>query len=157
MSVRSDADLDADILVVAKADHVTEQQLACAEKAANYYDVELTSSLQPRFEALREARMAAVMVSRARDWLRKHDLLDRLPDYRPGLTDDAAFARKIETLCDAQGALESADGPRLLNTQWAMQHMTPPDMKTGPMECLFNATAAAGFDVGFIGNRPNTP
>lgn len=156
ITVRSDADLDADVLVVAAA-AVSDRQLTCMDKAASFYDVELPPSVQPRFNAIREARSAALMASEARKWLRAHNLLDRLPKYESGVTDDAAFGREVEKLCGADQALQSRYGPHALSPEWAMQHATDARLEDGPMACLLNVTWATGFKMGFIGNEQAAP
>ena len=78
VTVRSDAELDTDVLIVGGSALVSDQQLACINKAASFYDVELPSSAQPRFNAIREAQSAALMASEARKWLKAHDLLDQI-------------------------------------------------------------------------------
>ncbi len=157
VTVRSDAQLDTDTLVIAGTAPLSDQQLACIDKAASFYDVELQPPAQARFNAVREARSAALMASEARKWLKTHDLLDRLPVYRPGVTDDVAFGREVETLCNAKGAFRSRYGPHVLSPDWIMSRANEshPDMK--PMQCLLAVSAASGFKMGFIGNEQIAP
>jgi hypothetical protein len=157
VSVRSDAELDADVLVVAESVPIPDQQLACIDKAASFYDVELPPSAQPRFNAIREARSAAWMAAEARNWLKAHNLLDRLPKYDPGVTDDAAFGRKVEKLCSADGALQSRYGPHVLSPAWAMHRATNAPIEDGRLACLLSVTWATGFKMGFIGNEQAAP
>ena len=157
VSVRSDAELNADVLVVSEAAPIPDQQLACIDKAASFYDVELPPSAQPRFNAIREGRSAALMAAEARKWLKAHNLLDRLPKYDPGVTDDAAFGRKVEKLCSADGALQSRYGPHALSPAWAMHRATNAPIEDGPLACLLNVTWATGFKMGFIGNEQAAP
>jgi hypothetical protein len=156
VTVKSDANLEVDVLVVA-ASTVSDQQLACMVKAASSYDVELPPSIQPRFNAVSEARSAALVASHARKWLKAHNLLDRIPKYELGVTDDAAFGREIEKLCHADQALQSQYGPHALSPEWAMQHATEARLEDGPMACLLNVTWATGFKMGFIGNEQALP
>lgn len=157
VTVRSDAELDTDVLVVAGSATVSDQQLACIDKAASFYDVELSPSMQPRFNAIREARSAALMASEARKWLKAHNLLNQLPKYEPGVTNDAEFGRKIETLCRADGAFQSRYGPHALNPEWMMRRSTGARLEDGPLACLLNVTWATGFKMGFIGNEQAAP
>jgi hypothetical protein len=157
VTVRSDAELEMDVLVVAESAPVSDQQLACMDKAASFYDVELPQSEQRRFNAIREARSAALMASEARKWLKAHDLLDQLPAYEPGVTDDAAFGRMVEKLCGADGAFQSHYGPHALSPEWAMQHGPDVRLEDSPMACLLNVTWATGFKMGFIGNEQAAP
>ena len=155
VTVRSDAELD--VLVVAGSAPVSDQQLACIDKAASFYDVELPPSAQSRFNAIREARSAALMASDARAWLKAHGLLGRLPRYEPGVTDDEVVGRKIEKLCRADGALRSRQGPHALSPEWTVRHASDAGSKDGPLDCLLNVTRATGFKMGFIGNEQAAP
>lgn len=157
VTVRSDAELEADVLVIAGSAPVSDQQLACIDKAASFYDVELPPSVQPRFNAIREAHSAALMTSEARKWLKAHGLLDQLPKYEPGVTDDAAFGRKVEKLCGADGALQSRYGPHALSPEWATERALDARLEDGPLACLLNVTWATGFKMGFIGNEQAAP
>jgi hypothetical protein len=157
VTVRSDAELDTDVLIVGGSAPVSDQQLACINKAASFYDVELPSPAQPRFNAIREAHSAALMASEARKWLKAHDLLDQIPKYEAGVTDDAAYGRKVEKLCRADGALRSAYSPHALSPEWAMQHTSDDRLEDGPLACLLKVTWATGFKMGFIGNEQVAP
>lgn len=127
------------------------------DQAASFYDVELSSSAQPRFNAIREARSAALMTTEGRKWLKAHDLLDQLPKYEPGVTDDAAFGRKIEKLCGADGALQSRYGPHALSPEWGMRLVPDVSSEDGHFTCLLNVTWATGFEMGYIGNEQAAP
>jgi hypothetical protein len=157
VTVRSGAELDIDVLIVGGSASLSDQQLACINKAASFYDVELPSFAQHRFDAIREAHSAALMASEARKWLKAHDLLDQMPKYEAGVTDDAAFGRKVETLCRAEGALRSSYGPHALSPEWAMQHASDARLEDGPLACLLNVTWATGFEMSFIGNEQAAP
>jgi hypothetical protein len=157
VTVRSDAELDADVLVVAGSAPLSDPQLGCIDKAASFYDVALSPSAQPRFDAIREARSAALMASDARKWLKAHDLLNQLPRYEPGVTDDAEFGRKVEKLCRADGALQSRYGPHALSPEWTMQRSTDARAQDGPLACLLNVSSATGFKMGFVGNEQAAP
>jgi len=97
------------------------------------------------------------MASEARKWLKAHDLLDRLPVYQPGVTDDAAFGREVETLCNAKGAFRSGYGPHVLSPDWLMRRANEPHPNMKPMECLLAISAMSGFKMGFIGNEQIAP
>lgn len=153
MTVRSDTELDTDVLIVGGSAPVSDQQLACINKAASFYDVVLPSFAQLRFNAIREAQSAALMASEARKWLKAHDLLDQIPQYEAGVTDDAAYGRRVEKLCRADGAFQSSYGPHALSPEWAVQHASDDDLEGGPLACLLNVTWATGFKMGFIGNE----
>lgn len=97
------------------------------------------------------------MTSEARKWLNAHDLLDRLPKYETGVTDDAEFGRRVEELCSAQGALQSHYGPHALSPEWVSQRSPDAAVEDGPLTCLLNVTWATGFKMGFIGNEQAVP
>ncbi|HUD29811.1 MAG TPA: hypothetical protein VMQ93_13135 [Novosphingobium sp.] len=157
VTVKSDAELDTDVLVVGVLDSVSNQTLTCIDKAASFYDVELPSPAQSRFNAIREARSAVLVASKARKWLKAHDLLDELPKYEAGVTDDVLFGREVEKLCGADRALQSGYGPHTLNPEWVMQDITDGPSEDGPMACLLNVTWATGFKINFIGNEIAAP
>lgn len=156
VTVKSDADLDTDVLVVA-ASSVSDEQLACMVKSASFYDVELPPSVQPRFNEVSETRSAALKVADAREWLRSHKLLARIPKYKLGITDDVAFSHAIEKLCHADQALQSRYGPHALSPEWTMQHATDARLADGPMACLLNVASATGFKMGLVGNEQAAP
>jgi len=156
VTVRADAELQEDVLVATGATTVSEQQLVCIDNAASYYDVQLSPALQPRFEAIRMARWSAAIKAQSREWLAAHKLLDRLPAYKTGETDDAAFTREIEKLCGPQatGAFQSKYGFHALSPEWAKRQKPT---ENGALTCLLNVTVATGFDLGFIGNEQFGP
>lgn len=156
VTVKSDAELDVDVLVIAGGGSVTDEQLACIDKAASFYDVELPASIQPRLNAIREAHAAALMAVEGRKWLSDHKLLDRLPEYEPGVTRDADFTHKIEELCNARGAFSSSYGFHAISPDWIMKSNSKFE-KDGPFTCLLNAASATGYQLGFIGNEAYAP
>lgn len=156
VTVRFDAELDEDVLLV-KATTVSDAQLNCMDKESSFYDVELPPSVKSRFDAIRDARFAALATAESRKWLKAHDLLDRLPKYEAGVTDDNSFAREIEKLCNADRAFQSQYGPNTLNPEWIEQNALSGRPDGGPMACLLNVTYATGFKMGFIGNERAAP
>ena len=92
----------------------------------------------------------------AREWLSKRGLLDRVPKYVAGTTDDAAFTNAVELLCGprTKGAFQSQYGSHALSPEWIKALGLPlknEDMEA--MSCLLNVTTVAGYSVGFIGNE----
>jgi hypothetical protein len=144
-----------DILVATGVKSATDEQLRCADKAVSYYTLELSPELERRFEVLREARLAPVFQAQARWWLSARGLLNQLPKYQKGVTDDAAFTRQVETLCGphAQGAFQSNFGFHALSPAWVKRELNPPHRANEVLTCLMNVTTAAGFEFGFIGNE----
>lgn len=157
VTVRSDAGLDGDVLIVGGSAPLSDQQLVCINKAADFYDVELPSSAQHRFNAIREAHSVASMTSEARKWLKAHDLLDQMPKYEAGVTDDAAFRHEVDKLCRADGALRSSYDPHTLSSAWIIQHVSDAGLEDGPLACLLNVARATGFKMSFIGNKQAVP
>ena len=157
VTIRYEDELQSDILSAPNAASATESQLRCLDNATGFgIFVELPSGAQPRFDAIREARASAMMMVEAREWLSKRGLLDRVPKYVVGTTDDAAFTREVEQLCGPQtkGAFQSQYGPHALSPDWIKNLGLPPkDEDMEAMSCLLNVTTVAGYRVGFIGNE----
>lgn len=162
VTVRFDPMLDGDVLTAAGGGaSPSDEQLACVDKAAGAYEVELPPSVQPRLDAIRAARFAAMMAVEARAWLAARDLLARLPAYRPGETDEAAFARAIGDLCDAKGAFSMRDGDMVLDPEWVKRRpVAAADAAADDdrvFACLVNAAWASGLRLGFAGNEVAEP
>jgi len=155
ISTRYDADLQEDILVAPDAKSATDAQLACADKAVGFYTLELPPSVQARFNAMRAARLSLEFQTQARAWLSARGLLDQLPKYQEGVTDDAKFTSQVESLCGprAKGAFESKFGFHTLSPEWVERELEPSDRNGDVFSCLMNVTSAAGFKIGFIGNE----
>jgi hypothetical protein len=144
-----------DILVATAVKSATDDQLRCADKAVSYYTLELPPEIERRFEVLREERLAPAFEAEARSWLSARGLLNGLPRYEKGATDDAAFTRQVETLCGAhaKGAFESKFGFHTLSPEWVKRELDPPERGDEALACLMNAMTAAGFELGFVGNE----
>jgi hypothetical protein len=158
VTVRHDDELDEDVLIVSSAQSLTDEQLACADKAISYYTLELPANVQPRFDAIRAERMSAIFKEHARNWLSTHGLLSRLPEYHEGVTNDSVFAHEAESLCGprAKGAFQSKFGPHAFSPTWVKREMYPLDKGDEVFTCLRCVTTVAGFNVGFVGNEyPN--
>lgn len=155
VTIRYEAELQEDVLVASEAKSATDDQLACADKAVSFYTLELPPSAQHRYDALREARLSGVFKAQARARLSAQGLLNRVPTYQKGITDEAAFTRQVEGLCGprAKGAFQSKFGFHAVSPQWMMRELNPPDRGEKVFSCLMDVTMAAGFDVGFIGNE----
>ena len=79
-----------------------------------------------------------------------------MPEFVPGLTEEASFTQDVEKLCGprAQGAFQSQYGYHALSPDWVKNREMPPepeDMEA--MSCLLSTTTVAGFKVGLIGNE----
>src|SRR5260221_3336947 len=154
VTTRHDKDLDEDLLIATNTKSATDEQLACAEKAVSYYTLELTPTVQPHYDALREARFDAWFKDEARAWLSARGLLNRVPKYQQGVTDDGVFTRQVEGLCGPQtnGAFQSKYGFHALRPEWIRQLGVPTNRQAiETMSCLTSATRVAGFKGHFIG------
>jgi hypothetical protein len=148
---RYDQDLQEDVLIVASSHSPSQSELVCADKATGWHEVEFPPDIQPRFDAIREARATELVQSEARSWLATHHLLDRVPKYVAGVTDDAAFTADIEGLCAAEGAFQSQYGYHALSPDWLLRRGVKPN--DDAFACLFNMAAVAGFKFALIGNE----
>lgn len=161
VTTRYDSDLQEEILVAASAQSATDVQLACAYRVVGfYYTLHLPPNIQRRFDQILDAAADALARAEAREWLSARGLLNRVPKYKAGVTDDGAFTRQVEALCgpQAKGAFQSKYGFHILSPDWNRQLGLLPkrkDMET--WSCLMHATALAGFTVGFIGNAALAP
>lgn len=156
VTVRTDEAIEEDVLVVAAKGVITDEQIACIAKAASFYDVELPRDAQPRLDASTKAKSAALAKAEGRRWLTTHHLLGKLPTYEAGVANDDSFAREVEELCGANGALHSKYGVHALNPAWANHQKGPPE-EGGPFACVINAALASGYRFAFIGNERVTP
>lgn len=149
-------DLQEDVLVASSAQSATDDQLACAYKVVGfYYTLELPPNVQRRFDAMLNAKAAVWMKAQAHDWLSARGLLDRVPKYQKGVTDDGVFTRQVEALCgpQAKGAFQSKYGFHALSPDWVKRELKPSDPSSDTLACLMNVAAAAGFEFGLIGNE----
>lgn len=148
-----------DILVAMDVKSASDEQLRCADKAVSYYTLELPPEIENRFLTLQQDRLAAVFRAQARAWLAVHKLLDRVPSYKRGVTDDATFTRHVESLCGprTKGAFQSAYGFHVLSPDWVKRELPVSKRSAEAFECLTNVTTAAGFEFGLIGNEYQKP
>jgi hypothetical protein len=157
VTIRYEDDLQSDILTIKGATTASEEQLVCLDRATGFgIFVELPPSFQARFDTIREARASAMVKEEARQWLSARGLLNRVPNYVSGTTDDAKFAREVEKICGpkAEGAFQSKYGPHVLDPQWSNRFSMPPKPEEQDVfGCLFNIMSYSDFGVGFIGNE----
>lgn len=148
-------DLQEDVLVAAEAKSATDGQLACADQAVSFYTLELPPTVQGRYDTIRNARLAVAFKAQARSWLSARGILDKVPAYKDGVTNDGAFTQRVESLCGARakGAFRSKFGFHALSPDWLNQQKHRPDFGTGVLSCLINVTTVAGFKFGFVGNE----
>ncbi len=157
VSTKYDPDLREDVLIANDAQSVTDEQLACAFRVIDFdYTLQLPANVQPRLDAMLEAKATSRAKSDARSWLAARNLLDRVPAYQKGLTNEATFTREIEKLCGskAKGAFQSKYGFHTLSPDWFMRLGMPPKPEASEaLTCLFHVAALTDFKVGFIGNE----
>ena len=155
VSMHYDGELQDDVLVIADA-AATDGQLDCAARLylESGYWVEVPETFRSRYFE----RYGLLSAESARQWglreLEARGDLQRLPLYEAGTTDDAVFARKVETLCGdvAAGMLESEYGPHTISPEWIGDRGNPEQMAEA-LACAMRFSAAAGFSLGFIGNE----
>jgi hypothetical protein len=156
-----DRDLEEEVLVATRALSATDEQLECAYKVTGfYYTLELSPNVQRRFDAMLKAKAEVTMKAEARRWLSARGLLNRVPTYQRGVTNDAAFTRQVEALCgrQAKGAFQSEYGFHALSPHWVSQHGFPAKRdQTDTMSCLISVMAVAGYEIGLIGNAALAP
>ena len=154
-------DTQEDILVANSAQSANDDQLACAYKVIGfYYTLNLPPKIQLRFDAMLETAATAWAKAQAREWLSARGILNQVPKYQAGVSDDSAFTRQVEALCgpQANGAFQSKYGFHALSPDWARQLGSPLKGKAAEtLSCLIHATAFAGFEFGFIGNQAFAP
>jgi len=155
VTTRYDSLLDEDLLIAPDAKSATDEQLARADKAVSYYTLELPPTVQRRYDALHEARSNAKFKEQARAWLSARGLLNQVPEYRNGVTNDALFTRRIEGLCgpQANGAFQSELGFHAVSPDWIKRNLDPPEKGGEVLTCLMNVASVAGFKFGFVGNE----
>jgi hypothetical protein len=157
---RYDEEILTDVLAASPQAAPTDQQLACLDRAAGYYNVELPPVAQQRFETVREMRLSGQLHVRARAWLSDRELLDRVPIYRKGVTSNAEFARQLEVLCGPQskGAINTNLTRPSLDEEWLSKMLLPPLLGDEAFDCVANVARVAGFDLDgaelSIGARP---
>lgn len=145
---------DDEVLVAKAATTATDEQLQCADRAANYYQLELPRALQVRYDAIRATRLSVELLAQSRERLSARGLLDRVPHYERGVTDDAAFTQAVEQLCGpkANGAFGSKFGLHAIGPDWVMRELKPPKRGSELLQCILDVTRVAGYEVHFIGN-----
>lgn len=155
VAVRYDDLLQSEVLTAGQAIAATDEQLRCADRAAGYYDLELPSSVQARYEAMRAERAALLSRLEAKQWLTEQGLLKRLPTYERGVTDESAFTRSAEKLCGprASGALSSPYGHHVVSPDWIGRELGSGNFDSRALRCLMSVAWAAGYDIGLIGNE----
>lgn len=145
---------DDEVLVAKSATGATDEQLQCADRATSYYQLELPPTLQTRYDAIRDRRVSAELLAESRERLSARGLLDRVPRYERGITDDAAFTRAVEELCGpkASGAFGSKFGVHAISPDWVLRELKPPNYGSELLGCILDVTRVAGYEVHFIGN-----
>lgn len=145
---------DDEVLVARTATSATDEQLECADRAASYYQLELPAELQRRYDAIRERRISAELLADARERLSASGMLDRVPRYERGVTDDAAFTEAVEQLCGpkASGAFGSKYGIHAISPDWVLRELKPYGAGSETLRCILDVTRVAGYEVHLIGN-----
>ncbi|HEX9954084.1 MAG TPA: hypothetical protein VGB48_02580 [Allosphingosinicella sp.] len=154
-SIRYDEDLQQEVLAVTVSARVSDEKLACADQAVSFYELELPTDLQQRYQKLRDDRLTAFDEQRAERWLAERGLLHKLPLKAPARSADAALVRAIERVCGrrAKGALRAESGFLTLNMRWLERRFEPGFRNEETMTCLLHAATVTGASIGFFGNE----
>jgi hypothetical protein len=154
-SVRYNEELQQEVLTLAVAAPLSDETLACADKAVSFYELELPADLQQRYERLRDARITALSQQEAERWLAKRGLLSKLPPKVAVRRVDATLARRIERVCGlrAKGALRAEHGLMTLNMDWLERSLEPNMREEEAMTCLLHAITLTGVKLAFFGNE----
>lgn len=105
---------------------------------------------------LQDAAIAAAERAQARTWLAERNLLDRVPTYVRGTSDDGMIARSFETLCGphATGAFDRRD-THAFSEEWLRSRLDTTDpAQLEAFTCLLSVAQYTGFEIGFVGNGP---
>ncbi|HEX3421787.1 MAG TPA: hypothetical protein VHS33_00080 [Sphingomicrobium sp.] len=151
---------DEEVLVAAMALDATDEQLASADRAATVYLLELPATLQHRYDAIRGARIAAELLDQSRARLASCGLLERVPPYQAGVTDDEAFTRAVEELCGprAKGAFGSKHGFHAISPDWVRRKLNVARDHGEPLTRILDVVRVARYEVHFVGNMwPHQP
>lgn len=153
---RYDNEIQSDMLVVDDPSP-PDEGLACAAEVAistGHWVVVTPGSQESYF-----AHYSRISRERNREWARtrlaRQGLLANVPEYVAGESDDRAMAARLEELCgsDAQKALQSEYGPHAISPSWAAEGDRNFERTGEVLSCLMTYAAAAGFELGFIGNE----
>ena len=147
-----DRTLDNYAIVISGTGQASEAQLTCVARVslATDYSVDLPEPIARRYDGIYWPMAEEAGRRHAREWLKRHGLLDKLPPYRKGRTDELAYARKLERICGprANGAFELDRGVLTLRTT------SPAGSEFDPatLACLSNALWASGLPTGLLGS-----
>lgn len=103
-----------------------------------------------------DAEILAAERAQARSWLAERKLLDRVPAYVRGTSDDGATARRFEKLCGrhAHGAFDRRD-VHVFSEKWLTRKFDPTEpQQLEAFTCLLSVAQFTGFEIGFVGNGP---
>jgi hypothetical protein len=141
------------ILTPDAAAAATDAQLACADLAISFYDIDLPLDVQARFDAIRAARLRPFYVGQARQRLSERGL--RAPNYVAGQTDNATFAGEVERRCGprARGAFDPAYDHLAISRSWMMREMENGSPDFPAFACVTDMAVSSNYPLSFIGNE----
>lgn len=152
VTVKGDATLQEDVILVSGVSSASTEKLRCVAKASldTVYYVEFPGQLNDAYWRIYQRVSDDAGRREARAWLERRGLLARLPTYKKGVEDDLVFARRLEELCgpNAKGVFIRDHGII------SMKLGTPekPSFDDDTFVCLSYAAGASGLPVYFIGN-----
>lgn len=156
-----DGELQEVVIGVTNVTTASAEQLRCTAVASldTHYYVIFPAPVYQSYETLYSRMSRERDKADAISWLAKRNLLSRLPTYDPRRSGETAFAHTLEALCGqkAAGTLKpmhgmATFGDGVLGTI-AKGGFTKGKLDDETMSCIFNAAAASGYPLGFIGNE----
>lgn len=146
--------LQSDVVTFSERIDLNEIQLACLAEVAfqTGYTFLIPEAFAPAFYAHKEAIAAPWNRELATEHLAELGKLAGLPVPAEGET-DVEFARKLESHCEAHGALSSEFGPQAISPDWVVGQRSDFDTTGKAMLCLLSSGTLSGFEIGMIGNE----
>jgi hypothetical protein len=149
---RYDKELQEEVLEIGGPSQPAPEQLACAAKASleTSYFIIFPAPQRDRYDAVYQALSKEKEMQGAKAWLSERGLLSQIPAYAG--KDAEGFARILEKVCHAPGALDPSFERHALSMPW-MQGLAGRPGGDETLLCLMNASAVSGFRIGFIGHE----
>ena len=151
--VRFDGELQENVVEVANVSSATDSQLRCTADAsfATIYYVMFPEPIMSVYWKIYGQKEAARNKLAATDWLRRRNLLSRLPRFDPKDSDRWKFVHQIERLCGMREgeAFEEKYGTIAIRPGRLLADIRSDET----FMCLMYASAASGSPFGFIGNE----
>ena len=167
VSVQFDGTLQEDVIWISRTGSpFSESTLTClarASVATSFYIYFRDTSVRRQYDIIYNRISNQAGVASAREWLRKRNLLDTLPEPDKGAP-AARYAEAIEVFCGVKpgSLLVASDDHTIAFTKSGLGHPTANGIEgaaanEAQFECVMNATSAGNLEAhglffGFIGN-----